>query len=313
MASMNGLDEGARKQEHQATNPAQSKEIGYDSPLPQLLAGIDAVCREIKQIVENACSQRLASYGLWGLTKIADGLRIWRDSPDHAPHPRRLDRLCAEEEQQQPTRISLRKRRRHRQLAPTNPNVVYHLGGSRHHGDTWSPAPAITDTSDHAELLRGLENLHDFLRSMASSNPDRAKTIVREYGRAVASTLGATRILSEAPGSMLGASHKALRNWDILKVPRAPAPGLQLPCPSVPIFDVHSVLDTGELQTSLVSMWIADGTYDERVARLRQLADGDSAMFDECMEAIAFAKALPVDCRSDAQTEVFQPTGFGRA
>jgi hypothetical protein len=149
----------------------------------------------------------------------------------------------------------------------------------------------ITEDSDHAELLRGLDNLHRFARSFAAQEPERAMAAIREHARVIAVLLGATRTkLHDGSGNILRASHSTLRHWDVLKMPRSPAPGLQLPCPSAPLFDLHSILDTGELQSSLIMQWIGEGTYDAYVERLRELTAGDQIMFDRAMEVLAFAK-----------------------
>jgi hypothetical protein len=303
---MNGSSESARNAEQQTTNDAGGKQVDYDSPLPQLLAAIDAVWSHVKEVVTAAQSQRLAAYALWLLQKIAGAIIAWSNAPDRTPHPRQLDKLDRQVIERSVAQglVRTRKRRRLEEHAPSHASVGYHLGGVIHDGDGWAPAPAITEKSEHAELLSGLDNLHRFAREMASQSPERAMTVVREYGRVVAFILGSTKTFPGSEGNILRASHSALRNWDILKDPRAPAPGFQLPCKSAPIFDVHSVLDTGELQISLVTHLVGTGMYDRFVDELRQKTQGNETLFDEVMEALAFAKGSFVGSSDTAELRV---------
>ena len=305
MATMNRSGESARKSTEsigkstqQTTEPQESKGVGYDSPLEVLVAAIDAVVTQIRDTVTGTRSQRHAAFALWTLQTVADAVNAWADSPDHAHHPRKLERI-REDVAKRAVADGLhrtRKRRRSKELAPSDPDVLLILGGSIRDGDTWSPAPAVTEKSGHKEHLRGVNNLHRFLCTLATNNPERAKTVLREYARVVATVLGATQIeWSDGEGNVMRGSQQALRNWDVLKTPRTPAPGLLLPCKAAPIFDVHSVLDTGELQISLIAHHIAAGTYDDFVQGLQSFAEQHAIPFQKAYETFAFAKISLVD------------------
>lgn len=366
MAIINGSGKYATRAEHQTTNEEKSKQVDYDSPFPQVYAGVEAVCAQIKEIVEKTGSQRLAISTLRVLQKIAEGLEVWRHSPEYAPHPKVFDRIDAEVEARgKSIRLPRRgERRRLEQYAPESDQVRCHLGGALPNGDTWSPAPSITENSDHAELLRGLDNLHTFVqwytgkkvdraktavreygrvvavlhgmgdtpspatsitedtdhaellrgldelhtlvRSLAAKKLQRAKTAVREYGRVIALLLGATSDLNtDGSPNVLVVSSDQIRRWDILKTPRAPAPGFQLPCKSVPMCDLHSILDTGQLQISLVTALVGEGIWDQVVESLRQKTAGDEAKFNQEMENLAFAKIQLVEGADQEGTRIF--------
>src|SRR2546421_6862521 len=99
MATMNGAGESTKKQAESQGQPTQQtttsgngKGLTYESPFPQILAGIDTVTAEIRRTLVTAQSQRFAASALWFLTKVASVIELLSGDPDHAPHPVQLDK-----------------------------------------------------------------------------------------------------------------------------------------------------------------------------------------------------------------------------
>jgi hypothetical protein len=269
--------------------------VTYDSPLPQLLAAIDAVAADTRAIVANTGSQRFAAYSLWSFLLIRDGITnalALYPNPDDAPHPKDLADLEKRVEAQVAARARAIELKKPRRPPKTEAATIFQLGA-------YPPAETITEQSSTPELLRGLNNLHRFICSHVRQRHDAAKTAVREYARLIAILLGATR-----PGPF-SASRRELRHWDVLAPSRTAAPGFQLPVSSAPIIDVHNILDTGQLAFSFTTMAVGQGSYDGIVEYLREVTNGDEALFRQWMDALAYAKmeiqeTLPIDDPHDA-------------
>jgi hypothetical protein len=277
-----------------AVNPEAYDGVTYDSPLPQLLAAIDAVAADTRAIVANTGSQRFAAYSLWSFLLIRDGITnalALYPNPDDAPHPKDLADLEKRVEAQVAARARAIELKKPRRPPKTEAATIFQLGA-------YPPAETITEQSSTLELLRGLNNLHRFICSHVRQRHDAAKTAVREYTRLIAILLGAAR-----PGPF-GASRGELRHWDVLAPSRTPAPGLQLPVPSAPMIDVHNILDTGELAFSFFTVAIGEGCYEGIVEHLREATNGDEALFRKYMDALAYAKVEILSPRPTRHQEI---------
>lgn len=265
--------------------------ITYDSALPEVMSAIDGVCAEMRSLVAEKDSQRFASYALWLMLLIRHGLDtalIEHDGPENVPHPRELAGLENMAEPQSASEMPVLEIREARRPRKTEAAAQFHLGGVVSSGATYKAAGAITEQSETAELVRGLDNLHEFVRGYVTAKHHAAKAAVREYARIVALLLGVT----ERRG-ILGASRRALRHWDVLAMPRSPAPGLQLPVASAPLVDIHALLDSGQLCVSFATMAAGENIpYEQLLEQLRKSCNGNEAVYQQCVDVLAYTKVM---------------------